>query len=91
MSLEDLLLDLNILPFVTFDYVMRWCINVRYFKSESYDHGKIQLKGPLLGKRINTDLIDMRAKERASFGLHMLYSPAEIISLEGAWNDLEYM
>ena len=67
--LEIFLLDLNILPFVTFDYVMKWCINVRYFKSVSYGHGMIRLKGILLVKRVNLDLIDIKAKERASFGL----------------------
>ena len=28
----------------------------------------IQLKGTLLGKRVNTDLINMREKERVIFG-----------------------
>ena len=51
---------------------MKLCINVRYFKSVSYGHGMIRLKGTLLGKRVNSDLIDMRTKERASFGLRLL-------------------
>ena len=90
--LEIFSLDLNVLPFVTFDYIMKWCINVHYFKNVSYSHGKIRLKGIFLGKRINLDLIDMRAKERASLiYTYYLYSLARIISLKKAWNDLEYM
>ena len=38
--LEIFSLDLNKLPFVTFDYVMKWWINIRYFKSVSNGHGK---------------------------------------------------
>ena len=51
---------------------MKWCIDVYYFKSVSYGHGKIRLKGTLLGKRVNSDLIYMKTKEKASFGLHLL-------------------
>ena len=40
VSLEDLFVRSQNITFVTFDYVMRWCINVRYFKSVSYGHGK---------------------------------------------------
>ena len=72
VSLGIFSLDLKIFPFVTFDYVMRWCINVRYFKSVSYGHGKIRSKGTILWKQVNTNIIDMRAKERVSFGLHLL-------------------
>ena len=42
--LEIFALDLNILSFVTFDYVMKWCINVRYFKSESYGMERFDFK-----------------------------------------------
>ena len=90
--LEIFSLDLNKLPFVTFDYVMKWSINVRYFKNGSYSHEKIQLKRTFLGKQVNSNLIDMRVKERASLIYTCrLYSLAMIISLKGAWNDLEYM
>ena len=51
---------------------MKLCINVRYFKSVSYGHGMIRLKGTLLGKRVNSNIIDIRAKERVNFGLHLL-------------------
>ena len=91
--LEIFSLDLNILSFVTFDYVMKWCINVRYFKSVSYDHGKIQLKETLLGKRVNSDPMDMRAKEKSKFWFYTCYlhSLVGIISFERVWNDLEYL
>ena len=92
LILKIFLLNLNILPFVSFDYIMKWCTNVHYFKNVSYNHGKIRLKGIFLEKRINLDLIDMRAKERASLiYTYYLYSLAKIISLKKAWNDLEYM
>ena len=51
---------------------MKWCINVGYFKSVSYGLGKIRLKGTFIEKRVNSDLIDMKAKEKACFDLHML-------------------
>ena len=66
--LEIFLLDLNILPFVAFDYVMKWCINVRYFKGVFYGHEMIQLKGTLLEKWVNLYLIDIKAKEIVIFG-----------------------
>ena len=40
--------------------------------SISYGHGMIRLKGILLGKRVNLDLIDMRAKEKVILVLHLL-------------------
>ena len=42
--LEIFSLDLNKLPFVTFDYIMKWCINICYFKSVSYDMENFDLK-----------------------------------------------
>ena len=63
--------DLNILPFVTFDYVMKWYINVCYFKSVSYGHGKIRLKEAYLEKWVNLDTIDMRWKKEQFLIYHV--------------------
>ena len=71
VSLEDHIKDLKILPFVTFDYIMRWCINNRYFKSVSYGYRMIRLKEILLGRWVNSDLIDMRAKANLILVLHL--------------------
>jgi hypothetical protein len=60
------------LTFVTFDSIKRWCINDCYFKNISYSHVMIRLKEILLGKRVNSDLIDMSTKEKIILVLHLL-------------------
>ena len=46
----------------------------------------IRLKGTLIGKRVNLDLIDIRAKERASFG----FTPVTYIHRLGSSRSKEF-
>ena len=52
----------------------------------------IQLDGAFLENRVNSNLIGMKAKERVFFAFYTryLYSPIGVISLDRAWNNLEY-
>jgi hypothetical protein len=57
---------------MTFNSITIECINDRYFRSIFYGYRMIRLKKILLEKRVNSDLIDMSAKENVILVLHLL-------------------